>query len=257
MIRAIVGLILFGLISTVTHAEGFRKMEGFSSSRGPLDLSVYGPLLVYYAPTLPDFYVSGAGISKWKDRSGNANDATQATTSLRPNLVLGTLHNFPAAEFDGSDDGLQAGTAISVTQLSVFVVFRTHTVPPAQAPLITTYSGGIAGFTVLVNQNSNIGAQVHNAGGGPGIGAPGTYNTMVWSLAEGHFGPTTYFAALNGAEGSTDTNTFDASAVAPKLAFGDGVFDGDIALVAVFDGQLDATGRANVRSAINNYFHLY
>jgi hypothetical protein len=63
-------------------------------------------------------------ISRWKDYSGHASDAIQATSSLQPTYVQ--LNGAPAVSFDGIDDQLTlpGGFDVFSNGMSAFVVLR-------------------------------------------------------------------------------------------------------------------------------------
>jgi hypothetical protein len=76
------------------------------------------------------FTLSGSSVNTWIDKSGRSNNATQATAGSRPTRVAyGSLN---AVDFDGTDDFLETGKAISVfflnTARSIFVVGLARTV---------------------------------------------------------------------------------------------------------------------------------
>tara|TARA_R110001632_G_scaffold90906_1_gene195091 strand:- start:1269 stop:2624 length:1356 start_codon:yes stop_codon:yes gene_type:complete len=65
-------------------------------------------------------------VSTWYDQSGNANNATQATTTAQPKIVsAGTLVS-GGIDFDGVDDGLKTTSALTnaLTEASVFIVSK-------------------------------------------------------------------------------------------------------------------------------------
>jgi len=51
--------------------------------------------------------LSGAEVTQWNDRSGNARHLTPAAATNRPTLQAGALNGLPAVLFDGGDDYLQ------------------------------------------------------------------------------------------------------------------------------------------------------
>ena len=76
------------------------------------------------------FTLSGSSVDTWIDKSGRGNNATQASAGSKPTRVsYGSLN---AVDFDGSDDFLETGKAISVFFLnssrSIFVVSLARTV---------------------------------------------------------------------------------------------------------------------------------
>lgn len=68
-------------------------------------------------------------LTTWTDDSGNGNDLTQATASLKPHYQtasIGTLNNKPFVTFDGTDDYINGPNIISGnTGRTIFVVAKT------------------------------------------------------------------------------------------------------------------------------------
>ena len=80
--------------------SGFTPMD-FSGLRLWLDasdLNGTGDLLA-----LPP----GGVVSRFKDKSGQANDATQSVLTSQPSFIHGALNNLPNIRFDGTNDYLQ------------------------------------------------------------------------------------------------------------------------------------------------------
>lgn len=65
-------------------------------------------------------------VSKWYDQSGNANDATQATTTAQPKIVDAGALVTDGLDFDGVDDYLQTALPVLTPgDLSVFSLAQT------------------------------------------------------------------------------------------------------------------------------------
>ena len=63
---------------------------------------------------------SSNSISRWADKSGNGNDATQGTASNQPTITSSGI------QFDGSNDGFNLGNDISEANLNIFFVLHGH-----------------------------------------------------------------------------------------------------------------------------------
>ncbi len=64
--------------------------------------------------------MDGTSVEKWRDKSGNGNDATQSSNALQPSDVnLGD-----GVEFDGSGEGFLLTDEISESNMSLFVVMK-------------------------------------------------------------------------------------------------------------------------------------
>ena len=68
---------------------------------------------------------AGGIIASWADQSGNGNDATEATQAEMPLVLADALDGYAGAVFDGVDDLLTLGTAITTTSgLEVWFVLQ-------------------------------------------------------------------------------------------------------------------------------------
>ncbi len=65
--------------------------------------------------------VDGDPVGTWPDSSGNANNATQATSGFRPVYKTGIVNGLPAVKFDGVDD-FMGFTPLTTIQSAFFVV---------------------------------------------------------------------------------------------------------------------------------------
>ena len=81
-------------------------------------------------------------VTTWYDQSGNANDATQATASVQPQIVSnGTTINLngkPAINADGVDDSFELGTPLGLS--SGYSILQVNQVPAANSYGITISS---------------------------------------------------------------------------------------------------------------------
>ncbi len=64
-------------------------------------------------------------VSTWYDQSGNANNATQATTTAQPKIVSAGALVTGGLDFDGVDDALTATSSLSAQPCSLFYQFST------------------------------------------------------------------------------------------------------------------------------------
>ena len=82
-------------------------------------------------------------VSKWYDQSGNANDATQATTTAQPKIVDAGALVVGGLDFDGVDDSLvTASTVLGDTFTSAMVVRNDST--PVSGSFFSQHQGGAA-----------------------------------------------------------------------------------------------------------------
>lgn len=69
----------------------------------------------------------GGAVSTWADRSGNANDASQATSGLRPTLLTNQLNGRPVLRFDGLGGYLATPSIASAgDECTIGFVFRSR-----------------------------------------------------------------------------------------------------------------------------------
>jgi hypothetical protein len=95
-------------------------------------------------------------VALWTDKSGQGNDAAQATADLRPVVKTGALSGKPVLRFDGINDVLSAGTTTSFTSLhngsgsTVLFVLRTNEDPADDTLRMAldtgANTGGIVGY---------------------------------------------------------------------------------------------------------------
>lgn len=66
-------------------------------------------------------------VTTWTDRTSNARNATQATSTKKPTYKTGELNGNPGLSFDGGD-GLVVSSFSASLALSAFVIFKASTV---------------------------------------------------------------------------------------------------------------------------------
>ncbi len=67
---------------------------------------------------------NGSKVSRWKDQSGNGNDAIESDTSRQPEFVNNVIDNKPVIRFDGVNDRLGFTGSKKMSQISLFIVFN-------------------------------------------------------------------------------------------------------------------------------------
>jgi hypothetical protein len=87
-----------------------------------------------------------SSVSRWTDQSGNGNDVIESNLSRQPLLVNNELNDKPVIRFDGEDDRLGFTGSKSMTQISLFMVFKNKSgvTGPANYPgfVLVTGPGG-------------------------------------------------------------------------------------------------------------------
>jgi hypothetical protein len=68
--------------------------------------------------------LNGSTVSIWIDQSGNGNDAVQSNSDRQPMFVDNELNNKPVLHFDGVNDRLALIGSTTMSQISLFLVFK-------------------------------------------------------------------------------------------------------------------------------------
>jgi hypothetical protein len=98
---------------------------------------------------------NNSNLSSWVDKSGNKNNATQATGANQPLFKTNMSGGLPAIEFDGVNDFMLTTNTLTVGDNTIFVVQKILTV--ADTRLLFWYSGGGNGFYFLNGQDGASG----------------------------------------------------------------------------------------------------
>lgn len=185
--------------------------------------------------------VSGGKVTTWKDKSGNANHAVQATAALQP-LYDGQVGFGAAVHFDRAvGNSLTTGASVPLASGSeILVVGRALTVDATHGAILRTPLG----FAQEFNDGSNDLVQFYDN------------DSLVVEPAELkkpfildiQYAGATSKLVLNGGSASGDLGSADLSG---NMSFGDNtagsqLMDGNEAEVLVFDHVLSAAERAQV-----------
>jgi hypothetical protein len=226
----------------------------------------------YDASDTATITVSGTAVTQWNDKSGNAYNLTQGTSSLRPQSNTRTQNGLNAIDFDGSNDVLSAATASNWTFLSntsgatVFVTVFADTASDARY-LWSTFGGsfGYVGSygSVLGNDNTSIGSAVGNGALAAmylETSTPvATDNTAFTITAQYNLGATAsqrgFLAKNGGTQVNNNTASDTASASAPQTPLGVGglpsfseSWDGLLCEMIIYNAVLNATDRGKVET---------
>jgi hypothetical protein len=176
----------------------------------------------------------GDPVASWTDRSTSGIPATQATSSKRPTYKTGIQNGLPVVRFDGVDDVLAAGTAVTVG--TVFAVAK------YSAATFTSYNG-------LLTETGSTVYMLLGSSGSNQLLAPqptGTYykNGTLTSPSTSGSGPMNAFALM--------AVTLSAGSI--KLQIGldrDQVsrfWNGDVAEIIAYNSILSTTDRQSVEA---------
>lgn len=67
------------------------------------------------------------GVSVWADKSGNGNNAVQATAASQPSIVSTGLNGLDVFSLDGVDDSLEIASLLGGDATTLFIVFKVDT----------------------------------------------------------------------------------------------------------------------------------
>lgn len=88
---------------------------GLNSQTSVFDPKKINGLEAWYDASASDTITTATGVSQWDDKSGNGNNATQATGANQPATGSNTLNGRNVLTFDGSNDNLSLPTALCST----------------------------------------------------------------------------------------------------------------------------------------------
>jgi len=112
----------------------------FSDTIGSKNLTPSGSFAAYTGQPFNGF------VSTWYDQSGNANDATQATTTEQPKIVDAGSLVTGGIDFDGVDDVLEMSNMFSgTTAVSQFIVGNADTTAISESMVAQGNTSGAAG----------------------------------------------------------------------------------------------------------------
>lgn len=138
-----------------------RRRRSTAQAWTPAQLS---PALWLDASDSSTITLNGSNVSQWRDKSGNARNADQATAAYQPTYTATGLNNKPAIQ---SGSGLRymwanLNQAITTSAVNIFVVFKTTVITTNQlfdlrnssdgTPLLD--DGGTSGFSIRFRGNT-------------------------------------------------------------------------------------------------------
>ena len=86
------------------------------------------------------------------DKSGNGDDATQATSASKPTWQTGEKNGLAIAQFDGTDDYMTM-TGNAITQQHVFIVAKNRDAGTVYSSLLSDGSNGVYWFFTRTSSN--------------------------------------------------------------------------------------------------------
>ena len=201
-------------------------------------------------------------VSTWYDQSGNANDATQATTTAQPKIVDAGSLVTGGLVFDGVDDGLAvSGQVLTSSSLYAASVMQhtTGTSTFASQTIFGQYQISTSGRFQLSANNSSQYAFFANATdpiSGLVAGAIGTSQTLISVNGDGSNAE----IWRDGTSKATDTYSgFTPANVNFTIGIdsdGEREFNGKIAEVIIYPSDQSAN-RVGIETNINDAYSIY
>ncbi len=192
------------------------------------------------------------GVSQWNDQSGNGWNATQSTNANKPTVVANVINGHAVIRFaGGSAQQWLDFHALSLANFTVYAVYKSTAVVAASYILGGTGSGILSGGT-----SANIGMGAYD--GTNVIGAtPASDPSSVWNYRTF----TNAHLYAGGVEVSYQTGDSGPVGTLNVSRLGDNttstlIFTGDIAEVAVYNSQHNATDRSTVELYLRTKYGL-
>jgi len=173
---------------------------------------------------------SGGGVSRWADRSGNGNDATQTTPLNRPTSVAGVQNGRAVVRFAAG--GAQWLSLPTLAPRAILVAGRKQATGDAN---VVIGAAGTGDSYLAFGTSSGLGNAI--AQNGPGAALAPSGSEVAWQVLGGVDDGSSITAYRNGTAGTPAatggaTWTVDGIAVNPTSGFR---LAGDLGEVVVFD----------------------
>ena len=196
---------------------------------------------------------NASGVTVWEDQSGLGNDVTQGTAANEPALLSPAVNGLPAVDFLG-DDWLMFGSALSLDDLTIFVVARNNN--PAET--IGMIFGPWADNNQIRFQNSTQILSVGSGNGLPSITSTIGDNRVYHSLTIRYDGAT-WEVRRDGVVASSNPVAVAGPLTLGRLGSwfsGQHGLIGEIAEIMVYDTALSGSQRATVEDYLRTRYAL-
>lgn len=183
-------------------------------------------------------------IGLWKDKSGNARNFSQATTSLKPGLLLNAQNGKPGILFDGNDDVLSATLNLSQPTTYYFIAKW------VDSNFLFDGSGSTRNCMYAVTPSFFAGSEI--------VISVSVQGTAIWSVC---FNGASSFGWKNGTQiASGDAGAQSIGTL--RLATGSGGSVGDASVCEfyefmIYSDALSAGNRALLESYLNSKWAVY
>ena len=196
-------------------------------------------------------------VTTWYDQSGNANNATQATTTAQPKIVDAGALVVGGIYFDGVDDALSVGSAvISSSSLFGAAVCQHRTGSSASAEGIWgQYEGSTAGRFHLTANSSSLYSFFANATD-PAVlvaGALGTAQTLLTVNLNGSTGEIWRDGATQNTDAYSGFTPYAGAFFVGKGEAGSDYFNGAITELIVYNSDQESNQPGIDAEIIANY----
>ena len=183
----------------------------------------------------------GDAVATWSDRSGNGNNATQATASKRFTYQTGEINGLPIVRGDGIDDFFDVTTPLNLTDYTVFAVVKraagSQSVLAGAEGAGQSYMGIFTTFGATL-QNEN-GSFAGNIASDPAVAALLRFSASSGNASFGLDGSDTAFA-------SAVTGSFRFGRIGSRAS--GQYFAGDLGEVVIYNTALGLVNRQLVES---------
>lgn len=210
-----------------------------------------------------------SGVSVWADQSGNSNDATQSSASLRPTLVAGAVNNsiLPTLSFDGVDDRLILPSNFSdlTNGVSVFVVLKPTSTSGDRTSITVSNASNADAFIAQTNNTNSTMTAYNNATSSAVATSSNPIAVNQFQVLEQIFQPGTTDGigtiSVDGVQAAQATNlistlrnvTRSNNSIGMSSATTD-FFQGEIAEILFYKKALKPTQIASIRSYLLSKF---
>lgn len=195
------------------------------------------------------FVGGGTGFVKtWYDQSGNARDATQATTANQPRLVLSAVNSMPGLDFDGANDVMESATFTGLAMPNTALIAHKADIGGAHGFLSTTgnehamWAGGATYQVYGGGTGANPSPLVVPSGNAEII-------TPVWSTTNTKF-------YINGGTDRTTNNVNSATLNSVRLGFYTYYLNGYLLEVVVLNASISSADHNTIGTNMATRFGL-